>query len=95
MKYILLVLALTVIGCAGQNEAPAETGPVCETYASPSQVLFPDGVVRKSAVTECQSPGKTCFRAEWVNDPSVTFEQCEGPQAARVKPGHLKRAKYC
>lgn len=75
MRYLILGFMM-LSACA---ERKGGSGPLgsCEWQASPEQVEYDDGVIRKSDVWICtQSDGTECFYAYWVNDPSVRVTTC-------------------
>lgn len=76
MRY-LLSITMFLVACQGHREERAPDR-VCERDPSASEVLYPDGVTRKSDTVLCTlSDGSQCMYATWVNDPSITFTTCQ------------------
>jgi hypothetical protein len=75
---ILLFLSVALIGCGKDEKGEADI-PTCVEDVGPQQIMYSDGVYRKSVVTTCTyKSGRVCVYAHWVNDPSVTFLECSG-----------------
>jgi len=76
---ISILAALLLTGCAGEAQFPnsgTDAAPTisCAMDASPHQAVYPDGVVRKSSLTQC-SDG--CYKYTSVSDETVSFGTCE------------------
>ena len=73
MRTLFILSFVLLAACAKHDEQTQ--GPVtCEHQVDVAQVLYPDGITRKSEVWQC-SDG--CYRYAWVNDHNVSFNSCE------------------
>jgi len=72
---ILSIIALSLTACGIEKE---DDRPDCDSIAGPQMITYGDGVIRKSDVTICKfKDGRTCTYATWVNDPTITYTDCE------------------
>lgn len=73
---ILVVVSTSLVACAKKDGTPADV-PSCAHDVSAREIVYSDGVTRKSELTTCTySSGKVCNYATWVNDSNVTYQEC-------------------
>jgi len=68
MRY-LIILFLFLSACAEEKKTPVS----CETLG-PYQVVFPDGVERKTDINVCSNGCATYY---YTGNPDIRFETCK------------------
>lgn len=79
MKALIILLFATVIVGCGDDKGEAVDVPTCVEGDGPQQIVYSDGVERKSNVQTCTyKSGRVCVYASWVSNASVTYTDCRG-----------------
>ncbi len=75
VRLFVLLLTLSTIACAKKNrESDART---CTLRPDIQQVVYPDGVTRKSDIYDCSyESGVKCVLTDYARDRSLSFMVC-------------------
>lgn len=73
IKSIIIIFSLILAACGEDNNSGADAICVEEEDHFLANVMYPDGVIRKSNRLVCSDGCKIHI---WVNDPSINFREC-------------------